>query len=328
MWLAARVALGVLMFERLARATEPEVAELEYDRADLSECPAEEDFRQRVAERLGRDPFLSGAARKIRVELTRRGSTLRALVRVAEAGQPHGERRIETRGSCEELVSGAALAVSIAIDPLVALGPASPEPAVASAPEPVPKPEPPLARKVPVPAPPAPQRARAASRTHAFVRAGARAWAGLVPQFSAGPSLGVGVQQATWSIAADGFAALPRTERETGTPRAASVSLLGVELAPCGRYEGIRLCALFATGALLARGEGVTDPRTRSTWHAAAGAGIGYTFSVGRFSFTPSAAASLRLLVTELSLNDQPVWRTPRWIGSFGLEVAHEFGPR
>jgi hypothetical protein len=323
MSLLARVALGVLLLERLARASEPELAELDYDPGGLDECPEEGAFRIEVVKRLGRDPFSPGALRKIRVRLGRNGAVLSALVSVEEAAQSRGERRIETRASCTELASGAALAVSIAIDPLVALAGGSQAPSADLPAKPAPEAP---ARSLPAPSPAAgpPTGSRVRRPTRIFLRGGARAFAGLVPALGVGPSVGFGAQWGSWSLSLDGFSVLPRTERQAGSPRAASVSWLGLEVSPCVHLVAARGCALFAAGRVSARGEGVDEPRRESTWQALAGFGLGYSLFVGRFSFTPSAAALARLTMTELAFDDETLWTTPRWVGSLRLEIGYD----
>jgi hypothetical protein len=334
--------LGLLLVARSVYADGPQVAELEYNRpAALAACPDGAAFRRAVSERLRRDPFVLGAARKIRVSLARSGATLTALVHVEERGRSRGDRRIDTRADCAALASGAALAVSIAIDPAVLLGlpdesasaqvdttsaQVKAEPEVKPEPSPRTKPEPsppPLAGKVTAPSAAASQPAKAVER-RVFARVGLRVWAGIVPEISVGPSLGAGYQSGHWSLALDAIAVLPRTESVPETRRAVAVDLLGAELAPCAHFAGLRGCALFASGALLARGEGVDQARTGSSLYAATGLGVGYSLFVGRFSLTPSLEGSARLATTELSLDNHAVWTSPRWVGSLGLELGYD----
>jgi hypothetical protein len=330
--LAAPFIIGALLAPRPAVAAGPETAELEYTRpAELSACPDEAAFRKRVAERMGRNPFAVGASRKIKVLFTRAGATLTALVRVEEAGKPRGERRIETRAGCEELASGAALAVSIAIDPLAALG--APSPPEAAAPEPTsPTPQAEAARAEPQKTA-APTRSARALRAPEpgsavqrwFVRGQGRAWLGAVPGVGEGLSLGLGFRSGWASLALDGSAVLPRTESVSSTRRAVAVALLGGQISPCAHFSALRGCALFAAGTLFARGEGVDDPRTARSYYATAGIGLGYSFFSGRFTLTPVIEASARLATAQLSLDDRTVWDTPRLLGSFGLELAYDF---
>ncbi|HEY4102457.1 MAG TPA: hypothetical protein VGM44_01150 [Polyangiaceae bacterium] len=333
---AALLALAATCATKRAHA-DHEVAELSYERpSELEACPDENAFRRAVIARLGRDPFVVGAARKISVRLTQSGATLSAIVHVDEAGSVRGERRIDTRSGCEELASGAALAVSIAIDPLAALGPpAEPESATkpsastTNPPAPSTKPKPAPANPKPLPvAKPASPRApdeQEAAVNRGFVRAGGRAWLNAVPGASAGPTIGLGYQRGLGSIALDGIFVLPQAENVAGTRRAVSVALLAAEFSPCAHFDALRLCALLDAGALLARGQGVAVPSSGAKFDLSAGAGLGYSFFVGHFSFTPELTASARLTKTELDLDGTTVWTTPRGLGSFGLELGYDF---
>ena len=313
-----------------ARAAEPETAALVYERpTELDTCPDEDTFRHAVIARLGRDPFAAGAPRTIHVRLARAGAVLSAVVSVDEAGSARGERRIDTRAGCDELAAGAALAVSIAIDPLAALGPTDP-----SGPEPAHPAEEtkatPLAPKPAVKhAPESPSPPRRATPLHVdsgvFLRAGGRAWLGAVPASSAGPTLGVGYRHERFSFELTALGVLPRSKEVSGTTRSVSVGIIGAELVPCAHFADFRACALFGSGTLLARGQGVTDPRTGTKADAWGGLAAGYSFTSGHFSLTPTAELAARFTSTELSLNSAGVWTTPRVFGSLGLELGYDF---
>jgi len=323
---ARRVALGLLALAGVARAGEPEVAELRYERGGLDECPDEPAFRSAVVQRLGRDPFVPDASRRITVRFERSGAQLRALVRVEQPGKAPGERRIQTQASCTELANGAALAVSIAIDPLVALAP-PPE----AAPESPAAPSPPKTPAVPPPAaptrpPPPSPRARAEPELGSFVRLGTGAFLGLVPGLGTGAFLGFGLRLRHFSVALDGVGVPPESAREANSPRAVAVGFAGVEVAPCVHLAQARGCLGFETGALLARGEGVARPQHGSRVQANLGAGLGYSLTAGSFAFTPSVSSWARLRTSELTLNDQPIWKTPEVFGTLRLEIAYGFG--
>jgi len=313
-----------------ARAAEPETAALVYERpAELETCPDEVAFRRAVITRLGRDPFVGTAARTIHVRLSRNGAVLSAVVSVAQAGSARGERRIDTRAGCDELASGAALAVSIAIDPLAALGPSNPSepetarPTAESKPEP--PPQKPHAEPVPEPKRPLPRGAQEHSTSGVFLRAGSRAWLGAVPSLSAGATLGLGYRYERWSLTLNALGVLPQSQEVAGTARSVSLGIVGAELMPCAHFGDFLACAVFGSGALLARGQGVTDPRTGAKGDAWGGLMIGYAFRSGRFSLTPSAELAARMTSTELSLNSAEVWTTPRAFGSVGLELGYDF---
>jgi hypothetical protein len=259
-------------------------------------------------------------------------------VRVQDMGEPRGERRIDTATSCEDLASGAALAVSMAIDPIAALGPAPSGEPEGSEPEQQPEPEPKLTEPAepepaepepPPPPPPAlslrvPERALTSERGRFVAWAGARAWSGVVPALSVGPSLGLDYARGLWSLGLDAFVVPAQTERAFGSARAVSVSLYAAELTPCVRLSELQACALFASGALLARGEGVARPQTGQSFFAAAGLRLGYSLALGRFSLTPSTQVAVRLQRSVLFLDDTPVWTTPRALGALGLDVGYE----
>ena len=321
---ARRLALGFFALGGVARAAEPEVAELRYERGGIEECPDETPFRAAVVHRLGRDPFVSGAPRRITVRFERSGAALRALVRVEQPGKAAGERLIQTQASCEELANGAALAVSIAIDPLVALGP-PPEPD--PAPEPLPPPPPRKPPPTPVPvAPPPAAPARDEPQLGGFVRLGAGAFLGLVPGLAAGATLGVGLRLPHFSVALDGVGVPAQSAHQPNSPRAVSAGFVGGEVAPCLHLARARGCLGFGTGALLARGEGVDLPQSGSRVQANLGVGLGYSLVAGSFAFTPSVSGWARLRTTELTLNDETIWATPEFFGSLRLEVAYGFG--
>lgn len=319
---------GALLVSRPLVAASPEIAELEYSRSrDLEGCPDEAAFRHAVAERLRRDPFVPGAARKIRVRLTRSHEILTALISVERAGQAPGERRIDTRGGCEELASGAALAVSIAVDPLGALDLSSEGAPADAAPEPAPppKPAPPLKRAPPAPLPPhrSAVNPRQRSKPRLTVQGGARAWVGIVPELSVGPSLGFGVEHDSWSLALDALFVFPRSQNVAGTPHAISVRYGGAQFSPCWHVARFRSCALLGAGALLARGQGISEPRSGTSWYATLGVGLGYSFVLGDFSLTPLVEISTRLSSSALALDDQVLWTTPRALGSLGFELGY-----
>jgi hypothetical protein len=276
-----------------------------------------------VVHRLGRDPFVGGAPRRITVRFERSGAALRALVRVEQPGKAAGERLIQTQASCAELANGAALVVGIAIDPLVALGP-SPEPEAAPEPTPTPPRRAPTtpARVARSTAP----RSREEPELGGFVRLGASTFLGLVPGLGTGASLGFGLRLAHFSVALDGVGVPPRSAHEPNSPRAVTVGFAGVEATPCLHVAQARGCVGFETGALLARGEGVDLPRSGSRVQANLGAGFGYSLVAGSFAFTPSVSGWARLRKSELTLNDAPLWTTPEVFGSLRLEIAYGFG--
>jgi len=323
-YLAAAFVSSLLAHSATVRA-DPRVGELAYEwPADLDGCPDEAALRLAVIGRLRRDPFVRSAQRKILVRITRSNGSLVAVVSVEEAGESRGQRRIETRAGCAELASAAALAVSIAVDPVAGMG--DPNDIEETKPEPAPVPKaksgpPPPGVKLALP-----PIAREA-QYEPFVRVAARGWAGAVPSLGAGPSLGVGFRRGAWSVALDALAVFPEKQSVAGTTRAITVGLFAAQLSPCIHAANFRGCALLTSGALFAQGRGVAQPRSEWSWHATAGMGTGYSFFAGKFSFTPLVEVALRLETAQLSISDQLVWTTPRALAAFGVELGYSLGP-
>lgn len=142
----------------LVTAQPPRVALLEvHDGAPA--CVALDEVRADVRARLGgREPFDEAAPRKVELRWSRRQRQFVAKIDVVEPDGQRGERVLVDR-SCAELVPAVALAIAIAIDPRVALGPLPPDPvrvtrvleaesraARATLDEPAPRPTPPPRR--------------------------------------------------------------------------------------------------------------------------------------------------------------------------------------
>jgi len=322
-YLTAALASLLLAHAGAVRA-EPRLAELAYEwPADLDGCPDEAALRVAVVGRLRRDPFVRSAQRRILVRITRSNGSLVAVVSVEEAGESRGQRRIETRAGCAELASAAALAVSIAVDPVAGMGDPNDLEDAKPEPDPAPKPKPKPPPDVKLALPPAAREAQ----NEPFVRVAARGWAGAVPSLGAGPSLGVGFRRGAWSVALDALAVFPEKQSVAGTTRAITVGLFAAQLSPCIHAANFRGCVLLTSGALFAQGRGVAQPRSEWSWHATAGMGTGYSFFAGRFSFTPLVEVALRLETAQLSISDQLVWTTPRALAAFGVELGYSLGP-
>ncbi|NOU26434.1 MAG: hypothetical protein HOO96_00895, partial [Polyangiaceae bacterium] len=118
------VLLGIAgaLVPTLARAEdEKPTARLEFANvSSLASCPGERTFRDRVAARLGLDPFETGAARTVVATLRDDKQKLRGEVVLRGAdGNVIGRRELTApRGECSELVESMASVVSLLLDPL------------------------------------------------------------------------------------------------------------------------------------------------------------------------------------------------------------------
>jgi hypothetical protein len=217
--------------------------QLSYRRESGTEtCPDEAALRAAVIARLGRDPFVQGARSAVSVEMTARGQRVKALIRTENLGQQSaGEREVsgDVR-ECAELVSSAALAIAIAIDPQLLIRPTpddSANTAAASTQD---------AEKKPDASPPRPgsgeqqsQRARAQSSTHWYdFTLGAQITWREVP----GLGLVTDIRRSTrsFSLGLEGSAGQEKT-RELAGGQVDVASLRGT-LVACWRREWLGLC--------------------------------------------------------------------------------------
>ena len=109
---ALPLALALLLVASgaLGQAAAPKPAQLDYDRGNLTVCPAESFFRVFVAGRLGgQDPFPAEASRRIKLTLRRRPRTFAAEVAMYDqAGARLGGDEL-SEPDCTAVVEGAGL---------------------------------------------------------------------------------------------------------------------------------------------------------------------------------------------------------------------------
>ncbi|MGA9521448.1 MAG: hypothetical protein WBV82_08290, partial [Myxococcaceae bacterium] len=105
-----------------ASAAEPVTrTRLDYERTPAAaSCPDELAMRRSVAERLGYDPFHEEGVRTLRARVDRPSEWTVEIRLFDPEGALIGERQLSSPGSdCAELASSTALAIAIALDPLV-----------------------------------------------------------------------------------------------------------------------------------------------------------------------------------------------------------------
>jgi hypothetical protein len=87
---------------------------------DASDCPSAPELRQRISERLGRDPFVatSHSAPAIYVSFTREGSVYSARISLSNADSTQGfERRFDDQSThCQRLVDAVLLGVTLLLE--------------------------------------------------------------------------------------------------------------------------------------------------------------------------------------------------------------------
>lgn len=103
----------------------PAIAEdLELSYQAPADCPREAALRDAVAKQLGRDPFSVGAPYQVSCTIAALGKGFGATITVA--GSPALKTISSPGASCAEIVEAAAVALTVAIDPIVTAEPSPP----------------------------------------------------------------------------------------------------------------------------------------------------------------------------------------------------------
>lgn len=250
--------------------------------SEVPSCPDEEEFRARVAARLGYAPFSDEAPRALEVSFVEQREGFAARLVLRDASGVLGERALTTTGSCAELAEGVALAASVAIDPELLWREGAPSPqarAIAKAP-PAPRPaelprHPPsttsaAGHEAVTPAPlPAP---RAASRAGLRVESGVGLLVGAGPEPgpTVGAELSLGVAFEPASLHLEAAFDLP-SYASVGGGAEVSGTLVAARAAPCLRAGQLGGCALVVGGFLLGAGHGLLDEHSGVGPYVAAG---------------------------------------------------------
>lgn len=311
----ASALLSALLLAPALAGAEPPALRLSYTRGEgAASCPDEQALRESVAARLGYDPFRADAEGAVSATLSRGPRGLRAVVELRDrSGRVTGSRLLTTaRKDCRELASAMALAICIAVDPLVLTRALPPK----ESPPPPPPPPPPPCPSCPL-CPPPP---RAPVRFRAGV--GAQLDVGAVPTLA---SLGV-VAQAELRHRAFALALEGRVDPELGSARASSdgggvgATLLLALLVPCARLRSFGLCALLGMGALKGRGVDLAMAGHDTTFYAAAGARLSYEIPLlpQRLALDLHLDGLAPLTRTGLRIDGAEVWATPPIAGSLG----------
>ena len=309
-------------------------------------CPAPQAVREAVVRRLGLDPFTDDGVTDIHVTVSADTAGLHARIAIAgDANRLPAERLLSSaRFDCRDLADSIELALSIAINPRLALapsapvaappppsGPAPPPAAVAAPPpaaEPAPLPAsstaPPSARLPTAPQAPASPPVVVANREEVGA-AGPRAkvggqlslgvealgTAGLGPGPALGAGVDVGLRRRRWSLELDARAVMPSSADLAGGTVTAWLGMLA--LAPCGHFHAFAACAVGGVGALRGRGEGfvLTGSATLPTFSV--GARVAWERPVGeRWWLRTSAELNAVVGRAHLLVDGNEAWVSPR----------------
>jgi hypothetical protein len=309
-----------------------------YERGPGAEhCPAEPTVRGAVADRLGYDPFVEEAAKTLVARVFRSGDRLEADVElVDQLGKRHGSRHLSTDAArCDELISALALSISIAIDPERAQDAEDvvpPPPAAPAETEPTENPAetPGFANETKSPArlDTGVERSEKPRRRPPTLRwysgAGGLAAVGSAPAPTGGAFVFAGARLDEVSLSLEGRADAPAFIEKTNGK--AGSSLLLASLVPCWQPAALFACTLVSLGAVRGRGDDVTHPRSDSGFYAAAGFRLG---SLVPLHEQLALRLHLDLLSTltrfTLEIDDQPVWKAPRFSSAAGLALLANF---
>ncbi len=334
------VLLGIAgaLVSTLARAEDDKpTARLEFANvSSLASCPGERTFRDRVAARLGLDPFEAGAARTVVATLRDDKQKLRGevVLRGADGGVIGRRELTAPRGECSELVESMASVVSLLLDPLgkvkaaasagaTALPSTPPPPTVepsattppsASAGPPPPAPTPPRTSPAPVPEGP---------RLRFAVRASTYAGVGRGPAPTLGARLGGEGRYGAFGLGLEiAFeSTLGATELETVDRASASFVLGGV--VACYRRRYLNACVPLHGGFAQGEGPDVVSPTVRRTLAGFVGARIGVPVPLGAlFELEPFLGLDVALVRTRFQVSQETVWTQSPVSGTLGLSLA------
>ena len=338
--------LACLLVPRLSWAQVP--TRLVYVRAPAAgDCPEQSALETAVAARLGYDPFSPWGDQTIIATISRSNGNLVARAELVDHdGIAQGSRQLQaSRSDCGELVATLALAISITLDPTHVAPSESAaskvgepsadhqnagnqEPESASLPvarEPA-KPMQPEATRS---APPKEKNLVLSKRSstlalHAY--AGAFGALALEPHATLGGRVGAGLRHAGLALWLAGESTRPTSQTATGIGEV-RISLLSSELALCLDVKRpLSVCALTSLGRLRGQGEGVTEPKSESSFYAALGTRGLLTLPLGPvFALLGNADVSAVLTRPTFQLQGADVWRPSALAFGAGLGISGRF---
>lgn len=281
------------------------------------ECPNVDDFKITVVERLGYDAFDGDATKHVLVQLMPRGRGFEGHIEWHETdGKWVGDRVFPSRSEdCRDLhrAMAFALALQIQLSAFARITPASPQDEV--------KPPPPLPVTPIPPAEPAVRRVPATLAVGAGVSEGFGLSSAAVPiarlfGILAWTRLSVEVAaEAGWPT---------ETRRNDGAGFSQRHLLLSV--AGCGRFGSWSSCVLAKAGEVLVAPKDVDVPSSPSGPIAETGLRLAFTQTLGRHAFVAAHADGLvNLIVWTVTLDNVPVWTSPRFAATVGLDAGVRF---
>ncbi|MFO0598145.1 MAG: hypothetical protein U0228_22775 [Myxococcaceae bacterium] len=289
---------------------------LRYERPETGGCPDERALRELIAARLGVDPFVEQSTSVVAVKVLA-GAPWSATITLQTADNPP-RRRALTAGTCVELLDSVAVAVALAVDPLVKKQ--EPPPPVESPPVAVPTPTP-----APAPAPVAPPSAEPPRTPLAWsVAAGASANVGLAVNVQ--PTLRVEgrARVGVFSLGLEARFGWPIPGALSQGALATTPLLAG--LVPCVHWWWLAGCVELSAGALRLEGSALSSARTATVFHANAGARVVFQVPLGAH-FALAALVEVQVPFTRAAalVGAEKVWAVWPVGGGAGLLAVARF---
>jgi len=334
-WLAAGGLFSCWL--SVARAQEPLRVALQYDvDSALSNCPSEGEFRHRVIDEVGRNPFDDNAAIRIIAHFGESsGEIVGRIEWKSPSGASLGERQLALQTQdCGEFSQKMAFAVAVQIQLLNLSAPTVPHELntgdsmsngkpIAIPTKPASSPKTLESPKVPV----TPTRtvSHASARTRVMFGFGPLLAAGWSPASSVGVEGYGAVKHDSFSMALGFKASLPNTYRRTdGSGFESRVAMLS--LAPCGHIDRVAACGVVNVGTMYVRGLGVDVVRSASGLVVQPGLRLSLSQPVGRhFACAVFGEFLGNTRRWAVRLDKEDVWSAPRAVYLGGVSASLSF---
>lgn len=304
-----------------AQPARDELLGFDYDRApEATSCGESELVRAKIAERLGRDPFVASTSQAtaspgIRVLRVRMGRAKRAftaeIVSLDASGRTSESRTLTDALSCDTLVGSVAFTVAVLLEDLStpASAPAAPSSTAPNAAPPNPWPDSPASRPdFARPAPtPSPSPATTARRFQPDAALGVLGTVGTAPAVALGVQATVGADFDRLRLELAGRADFPASSAGD----VVRTRLVMGRVAPCYGVPVVSGCLLFAAGSLSgeAIGAGVDRPRIESAFYSAGGVALLSRVFIGEGVFVrASAEVAVPFSRIGFDVGQQRVW--------------------
>jgi hypothetical protein len=304
----------------------------------LRGCWDETEFRRRIAQQLGYEPFRQKASVDVSVQVVGPQSAIGGQVQWTNAqGERMGERRFVGKDdNCAKLLAQMSFTVGLQIELLrrIARGEFSDEPSAPASGNAVPAPR--AAAAPPRVAPRAKEHGsteQAAAEPEKATPAPAARWAiwvglgpslawGISPATNANARLFVGIRRNDLSLELGAETTYPSTHRLWGGSGFREM-LTSATTGLCGHHGVLAGCVFTKAGQLRAQGLGLDEPRSPTGFVGQAGLRLAATVGLDDSWFiAPRLDALVLLTPCRVELNDVRVWHMP-WISAFaGIDVG------